>query len=79
MSFTYVWQRLLILLWLGISFFWILYFSQEELILNTQTECLFVVGRNWDFCYVEGHHRKDLDIIQEFNTLKECEEYLLTY
>ena len=39
----------------------------------------FVVGRNGEYCYVSGHHRKDLDIVWSFSTLRECEKYLSLY
>lgn len=69
----------LVLAWMGTSLFWFFATSQVISFGQVKQECSFVVGRNGQFCYVEGHHRKDLDIIKRFTTLKECEEYLSNY
>jgi hypothetical protein len=69
----------LVLAWMGTSLFWFFVTSQVISFGQVKQECVFVVGRNGTNCYVKGHHRKDLDIVQEFTTLMECEEYLSNY
>ena len=59
-----------------LSVFLFLQISQRDNIFNISPPYQFVVGRQWEYCYIKGHHRKDLDIIVEFSTIEQCEDYL---
>lgn len=70
-----------ILAWvsLGLCFFWIKEISQYQELLEGNEGLQIVVGRQGRLCHIKGHYRENLDIIKEFSTLKQCEEYLSIY
>lgn len=71
--FTLAW------VWLGLCFFSITQISQYQYLLEGNEGLQFVVGRQGRLCHIKGHYRENLDIIERFSTLKECEKYLSIY
>ena len=57
----------------------LLFFWNSQQYTTNKKDISYVIWRYSEYCYVAGHHRKDLDIIFEFSTIEQCEEYLFEY
>jgi len=67
---------ILTLVCMGLSIFLYYEISQEECAIDKEVVWQFVVWKYSEYCYPRSQIPKTLKIWGDFDTLKQCEEYL---